>query len=95
MRLSDERLGFLAKKITKSLQKEGVLSELRENEAFLRVKKGMQGFGTLLEKIESDVEKKIATLKRNVPKGSSEWDIRHRQYFDEELAKKGLGRVAK
>ena len=90
MRLSDERLGFLAKKITKSLQKEGVLSDLRENEAFLKVKKGMQAFGALLEKIEAAVEKKIATLKRGVPKGSSEWDILYRQYFDEELGKKGL-----
>lgn len=90
MRLSDERLGFLAKKITKSLKKEGVLADLSENEAFLKVKKGMQGFGLLLEKIENDVEKKIATLKRNVQQGSSEWDILYRQYFDEELAKKGL-----
>lgn len=90
MRLSEERIGFLADKIAKSLQKEGVFSDLPSNEAFLKVKKRIQSFGNLLEEIEALVEKKISTLKRNVYKGSSEWDILYRQYFDEELAKKGL-----
>lgn len=38
------------------------------------------------------VRKKIASLKRGVVEGGSEWQVLYRRYREEELRKKGPGR---
>jgi hypothetical protein len=39
------------------------------------------------EHIEEIVRQKIASLSRQVPPGSREWDILYRKYFEEEARK--------
>jgi hypothetical protein len=39
------------------------------------------------EMIDVLVRRKIESQKRNIPEGSSEWDVLYRKYFEEEVAK--------
>jgi hypothetical protein len=39
------------------------------------------------EAIDALVRRKLESLKRGVPEGSSEWDVLYRKYFEEEVAK--------
>ena len=39
------------------------------------------------EMIDALVRRKIESQKRNIPEGSSEWDVLYRKYFEEEVAK--------
>jgi hypothetical protein len=39
------------------------------------------------EMIDALVRRKIESQKRNIPEGSSEWDVLYRKYHEEEVAK--------
>ena len=39
------------------------------------------------EMIDALVRRKIESQKRNIPEGSSEWDVLYRKYFEDEVAK--------
>jgi hypothetical protein len=39
------------------------------------------------EMIDAIVRRKIESQKRNIPEGSSEWDVLYRKYFEEEVVK--------
>jgi hypothetical protein len=39
------------------------------------------------EMIDAIVRRKIESQKRNIPEGSSEWDVLYRKYFEEEVAR--------
>lgn len=89
MKLSDERINDLSHKILEALKKWA--AQIPDtSKALLGIKKGIREFGEILEKIDAHVRQKIASLKRNVPEGSREWDLLYRQYCGEELSKKGL-----
>jgi hypothetical protein len=40
------------------------------------------------DKIDEIVRRKIASLSRQVPPGSAEWEILYRRYFEEEIRKR-------
>jgi hypothetical protein len=40
------------------------------------------------DKIDETVRRKIASLSRQVPQGSNEWEILYRRYFEEESRKR-------
>ncbi len=87
MKLSEDRASHLAHKTADVLQ----LSVGGDAQKLLAgVKKAFRDFERVLEEINRGVEQKIASLKRNVPEGSREWDILYRQYFDEEMKKHGV-----
>ena len=87
MRLSDDRTNHLAHKTADAVR---VCIGGDAAKVLAGVKKAFMQFERVLEEIDQNVEKKIASLKRNVPEGSREWDILHRQYFDEEMTKRGI-----
>ena len=39
------------------------------------------------EMIDAVVRRKIESQKRNIPEGSSEWDVLYRKYFEEEAVR--------
>ena len=39
------------------------------------------------ETIDAAVRRKLESLKRGVPEGSSEWDVLYRKYYEEEVAR--------
>jgi len=90
MNLSDDRINHLSHLLIKALKEKGTGQFADETKALLGIKKAIHEFGDILEVTDQAVRAKVATLKRQVQEGSREWDILYRQYFDEEMAKKGL-----
>ena len=43
------------------------------------------------ERVDTDVRKKIASQKKEIPEGSPEWDILFKKYYAEEMKKIGAG----
>lgn len=39
--------------------------------------------------IDEEVRKKIQSLKRDIPEGSSEWKVMYGKYFNEEMSRRG------
>ncbi|MDO8494202.1 MAG: DUF507 family protein [Deltaproteobacteria bacterium] len=90
MILSDDRINHLSHATIKALKLQGGTIYPDETKALQAVKRALHEFGAILEVSEEEVRRKISTLKRNVPEGSHEWDILHRQYIEESLRKKGV-----
>jgi hypothetical protein len=46
------------------------------------------------EQVELEVRKKIASQKKKeIVEGTEEWDLLYRRYYQEEMTKKGVGKV--
>jgi uncharacterized protein len=89
MKLSEERVLFLARESLARLRDEG-LAEIPNFSTALRMARDLiaqweeQG-----DAVDAVVRRKIASLKRGVVEGSAEWNILYRRYREEELRKKG------
>jgi uncharacterized protein len=89
MKLSEERILYLARESLNRLRNEG-LAEIANFPLALRL-----GRALLVEwcekgdAIDAIVRRKIASMKRDVVEGSNEWTLLYRRYRDEELRKKG------
>ena len=90
MILSDDRVNHLSHMTLQALKLQGGVSYSDETKALQAIKRALHEFGDILEVSEEEVRHKISTLKRNVPEGSREWDLLHRQYLEESLRKKGV-----
>lgn len=89
MKLSEARILFLARESLNRLRAEG-LADIPNYPLALR--QGREVIAQWLEKgdqTDAVVRRKIASLKRGVVEGSSEWEILYRRYREEELRKKG------
>jgi uncharacterized protein len=89
MKLSEERILYLARESIARLRDEG-LAEISNFALALRQARdliaGWEEQGDALDEI---VRRKIISLRRGVVEGSNEWNILFRRYRDEELRKKG------
>lgn len=90
MNLTEERINHLSHLVLNALKSEGKASFAEETKVLAAIKKAIHGFGAILEVVDQLVRQKITSQKRGIPEGSREWDLLYRQYFDQELAKKGL-----
>lgn len=90
MNLTEERINHLSHLILNALKSEGKARFLEETKALAGIKRAIHDFESILETAGHLVRQKIVSLKRGIPEGSREWDILYRQYFEQELAKKGL-----
>lgn len=87
MRLTDDRIGFLSHQIIKSLVRQGLITTTDEAGVSQEIKKLMTKYLQHEEAIHKKIEAKIASIKRNIPEGSREWDILYEQYYNEEMGK--------
>lgn len=87
MRLTDDRINYLAHHIVNVLMREKAISLTDESAAAQEVKKLMIKFLKNEEVVDQKVHAKIASIKRSIPEGSREWDILYEQYYDEEMNK--------
>ena len=90
MTLSEDRINFLSHEILRVLRTKGGAQYLEDRKALAGVKQSIHEFGALLDVVDTKIRQKISSLKRQIPDGSREWDLLYRQYFDEEMSKKGL-----
>lgn len=89
MKLTEARILFLARESLNRLRAEG-LADIPNFPLALR--QGREVIAQWLDKgdqVDAVVRRKIASLRRGVVEGSSEWQILYRRYREEELRKKG------
>lgn len=85
-RLSDNRIAALARAALRVLGAEGEV--LSERAALVEAKRILSEHFQRDDKTDEMVRRKIASLSRQVPQGSAEWDILYRRYFEEETRKR-------
>ena len=89
-RASEGRLSELAHLTLAALKKGNAVADLRSDRLVLaEIKAALTDFFNLDDALDAKVHRKIASLSRRVPEGSSEWDILYRQYLEEEKRKLG------
>ena len=87
MRLTDDRISYLAHHIIDSLVKEGLIKVADKAIESQEVKKLMTKFLQSEEAVDQKIRLKISTIKRGILEGSREWDILYEQYYNEEMNK--------
>jgi uncharacterized protein len=90
VRLSEDRISHLSRLVIDRLYKDDVADFPDEGAALREAKSVFAGFARAEDEVDAFVRRKIASLSRRVPEGSREWDILHRKYFEEEMAKRKL-----
>lgn len=90
MRLSEDRISHICHKIHDRLYLDEFVDYKDEDEALRAIKKIFNDFLALEDQIDDKVRAKIKSIKRGITEGSSEWEILHKKYYEEEMRKKGL-----
>lgn len=91
MRLSEERISHLSHLILDHLLDEGFLFVTEAEEPALRRKIKAVFLGELSKEDEIDnrIRQKIASYQRNIPEGSSEWNILYQRFYREQMGRTG------
>jgi len=91
VRLSEERISHLSHLILDHLLDKGFLFVTEAEEPALRrkIKTVFQGELRKEDEIDDRIRRKIASYRRNIPEGSSEWDILYQRFYQEEMGKTG------
>jgi len=87
IRFSEGRLSHLAHQILATLRAEGLADIENERLTLQEIKRALDGQRDREAQLDEVVRRKIASLSRNVPPGSREWDILYKRYMDEEHRK--------
>ncbi len=87
MRFSEARKSHLAHVIVSTLRREGLADVDNERLVMQEIKRVLELDHDVDERLDTLVRRKIASLSRNVPPGSREWDVLYRQYYEEESRK--------
>ncbi len=87
IRLSDSRISHLAHLVLDGLRKDHLAEFSSDGRSLAETKQVLRDFFQSEEHIDEIVRQKIASLSRQVPPGSREWDILYRKYFEEEARK--------
>ena len=89
-RATEGRISALAHLALTAIKKGDEITDLRTDRLVLtEIKGALTDFFNVDDTIDAKVRRKIASLSRRVPEGSSEWDVLYRQYSEEEKRKVG------
>ena len=89
-RATEGRISALAHLALTAIKKGEEVADLRTDRLVLtEIKAALTDFFNVDDTIDAKVRRKIASLSRRVPEGSSEWDVLYRQYSEEEKRKVG------
>jgi hypothetical protein len=89
MRLSEDRVGHLARLSVDQIWQDDLVDYTNEEQALRSAKKGLQEHVELMAEIDNHARAKVASLKRGVMEGSPEWDVMYSKYFEEEMKRRG------
>jgi hypothetical protein len=66
------------------------LADFKDEDLAVKIaKKAVAEFFKVDEEIDQAARRKVASLKRNLPEGSMEWNIMYAKYIEEERRKRG------
>lgn len=90
IRLSREKINFLARQILNQLFKNDEVEFLDEpNEIRLTIVKSIEEEMKLYDLIDKRAVEKIESQKKAIKEGSREWEILYRKYYNDEITKLG------
>jgi hypothetical protein len=84
MKFSEGRQSHLSHEIVRVLKAEGLADVEREKYILAEIKRVFEREHERGDKIDDIVRQKIASLSRNVPPGTPEYDILYKRYYEEE-----------
>ncbi len=84
MKFSEGRQSHLSHEIVRVLKAEGLADIDREKYVLHEIKRVFESEHERGDQIDDIVRQKIASLSRNVPPGTPEWDILYKRYYEEE-----------
>ncbi len=90
MRLTEDRVSHLSHLILDRLDRDDIADFPDEAGALREAKSVFLRYLQAEEEADALARRKIASLARRVPEGGREWEILHRKYFEEEMAKRKL-----
>ena len=89
MILSEERQTHLAHLVTDKVWGDDIVDFSDDDEALRAAKKAVVFFVKEVSEIDVKARENVASLKRNVMEGTTEWDILYRKYYEEEKNRRG------
>ena len=87
MKFSEGRVSYLAHQIVAVLRQEGLAQIENERHVLKDIKRVFSEHDEHEARLDAVVRRKIASLSRQVPVGSREWDILYQKYLAEEQRK--------
>jgi len=90
LRMTEARISHLSHLLRKSLVKGGAADFPDESAAHREAKEVLAGYARAEEAADAVAREKISRLSRRVQEGEREWDILHRKYLEEEMARRKL-----
>lgn len=92
MRLSREKTVRLSHVVTKVLVESDDVEFIEDRDTIRQeIFQVLQALLREEEKVDAEARRKIASQKKDIPEGSTEWDILYRKYYAEELKRMGVG----
>jgi len=89
MIISEDRQNHLAHVVTDKVWGDDIVDFSDDDEAFRAAKKAIVLFVREDMEIDTKAREKVASLKRNVMEGTTEWDIMYKKYYEEEKNRRG------
>lgn len=87
--ISEERQTHLAHVITDAIWNDDLVDYSDDDLALRLAKKAIFEFVKEDQEIDTKAREKVASLKRGVIEGSSEWEVLYKKYYEEERGKRG------
>ena len=88
MRLSIERISYIAHLLCESSVERGLVQDDDRNRLLNETKEVLLRYCQIDEEVDEIVRKKIESYSRTIMEGSPEWDVMYKKHFQEEMAKK-------
>jgi len=92
MRLTEARILYLARESLAKMRDEGLAEVPNFQVALRQARELVADWNEKGDALDAVVRRKIASIRRGIVEGGTEWNILYRRYRDEELRKKGPGR---
>lgn len=89
MILTEDRQSHLAHLVTDKVWGDDIADFSDDDEALKATKKAIIAFVKEVAEIDQKAREKVASLKRNVLEGTSEWEILYKKYYEEEKNRRG------
>lgn len=87
MRLSEDRISFIAHLLCEQSAKDGFIKISEPSRILNETKQVMISYFKADDEVDDIVRKKIASHSRVIMEGSPEWDVMYKKYFQEEMNK--------
>lgn len=87
--ISEERQSHFARILIDGIWNDDLADYTDDDLALKLAKRAISKFVAEYAEIDSKARATVASLKRNIPEGSPEWDVMYSKYLEEEMRRRG------